>query len=67
MPPLITVGSSFPASSKVSATRNVVLPCVPAMARDAVLEAHELGQHFRAAHDGQAFFSGGDEFKVNGA
>src|ERR1700730_3908388 len=31
---------------------------------DALLEAHELGEHFRAAHDGQAFFSGGDNFRI---
>jgi hypothetical protein len=32
--------------------------------RDALLEAHELGEHFRAANDGQAFFSRSDKFRI---
>ena len=31
---------------------------------DALLQAHELGEHFRAAHDGQALLPRGDEFGV---
>ena len=53
MPPLITVGSRPPASSSAATIDVVVvLPCVPAMATHG-LEAHQFGQHFRAAHDRQ--------------
>ena len=31
---------------------------------DALLEPHQLGQHFGAAHDGQAFFARGGEFGI---
>ena len=31
---------------------------------DALLEAHQLGQHFGAAHDGQALLAGGDKFGI---
>ena len=31
---------------------------------DALLEAHELGEHFRAANDGQAFLPRGNEFGI---
>ena len=53
MPPLITVGSSPPASSKAAIIEVVVvLPCVPATAM--VFEPHQLGQHLGAADDRDA-------------
>ena len=53
MPPLITVGSNWPASSSAATSEVVVvLPCVPAIATQ-LLEPHQLGEHLGAAHDRQ--------------
>ena len=54
MPPLMTVGSSPPASSSAATIEVVVvLPCVPPMAI-ADFEPHQLGQHLGAPDDRQA-------------
>ena len=64
MPPLITVGSSPPASSSVATSEVVVvLPCVPATATQD-LKPHQLGQHLGPAHDRQAALAGRGELRI---
>ena len=63
MPPLTTVGSRPPASSRAATIEVVVvLPWVPPTATDH-LQAHQLGQHLGAAHQRQAPRAGGDDLR----
>ena len=64
MPPLMTVGSSPPASSNVATSDVVVvLPWVPAMATHD-LQPHQFGQHLRAAHHRQPLGARRHQFRI---
>ena len=66
MPPLITVGSSPPASSKRGDQRGRRGLAVGAGDRDAPFEPHQLGQHLGAAHDRQPLGARGDDLRIVG-
>jgi hypothetical protein len=66
LPPMTKVGSSLPSARQLAISEVVVvLPWVPAT-RDALLDAHQLGQHLRARHDRDAPFPRAHHFRVVG-